>query len=87
MKALETAKSEFQMRRMDESMRRAEGAQIKGDFDGSVAASWRRLDDGGAGIAVYKGREYPVRTIGFTSIPKGTTVELTYADGTYFAKI
>lgn len=87
MKSLDTAKLEFQQRRLEETLRRAEGAGVRGDFDGSVAGSWNRLDDGGAGVATYKGREYPVRTIGFTSIPKGTTVELTYAQGTYFAKI
>ena len=86
MPALNIATQEFQMRRIEETMRRAEGAEVKGDFAGSVAGKWERLDENGAGVVIYKGREYPVRSIGFTSLPKGTTVELTYAKGQYFAK-
>ena len=56
MKSLDTAKLEFQQRRLEETLRRAEGAGVRGDFDGSVAGSWNRLDDGGAGVATYKGR-------------------------------
>jgi len=86
MAALDTAMQEFNMRRLEETMRRADGAEIKGDFTGSVTGKWLRLDNNGAGVVMYKGREYPVRSIGFTSLPKGATVELTYAKGQYFAK-
>lgn len=86
MAALDLAMQEFKMRRLEETMRRAEGAEVKGDFAGSVVGKWQKLAENGAGVVLYKGREYPVRSIGFTSLPKGSTVELTYAKGQYFAK-
>lgn len=86
MGALETSQMSHSMRRGDEIVRRSEGAEIRGDFEGSVQAEWVRLDEAGAGVVSYKGREYKVKTIGFTSIPKSSIVELTYARGVYFAK-
>ena len=86
MAALELAMQEFKMRRLEETMRRAEGAEVKGDFAGSVVGKWKELAENGAGVVIYKGREYPVRSIGFSSLPKGTAVELTYAKGQYLAK-
>ena len=85
MSALSSAMQEYQARRMLEMERRSEGAEIKGDFEGSVKGSWLRLDEGGAGVVLYKSREYKVRSIGFTSLPKGSVVELSYAKGVYFA--
>ena len=86
MSALNSAKDDHMSRRMIEVERRSEGKEIRGDFEGSVKGSWVRLDSGGAGIVSYKGREYRVRSIGFTSLPKGSIVELSYAKGVYFAK-
>lgn len=85
MNALNAAMQEHQARRMLEMERRSEGAEVRGDFEGSVKASWVRLDQGGAGIALYRGKEYKVRSVGFTSLPKGSIVELSYAKGVYFA--
>lgn len=65
---------------------RADGLQIKGDFDGSVTGVWQRLDQTGVGIVRYKGKDYKVKAIGFQSLAKGTPVELTYGKGIYFAK-
>ena len=86
MTAIDMAMKEFNMRRVEETMRRAEGAEVKGDFEGSVVGKWQRLGEDGAGVVLYKGRNYPVRSIGFSSLPRGATVELTYAKGQYFAK-
>jgi hypothetical protein len=85
MSALDMAMQEYRTRRMIEMERRSEGAEVRGDFVGSVKAAWVRLDQGGAGIALYKGREYKTRTVGFSSLPKGSVVELSYAKGVYFA--
>lgn len=85
MDALAAAIEASVVERIVESERRADGAEIKGDFDGSVNASWVRLDESGAGIVLYKGKEYKVKIIGSAAIPKGTLVELSYAKGIYFA--
>ena len=85
MSALMAALQEHKVRRMLEVERRSEGAETRGDFTGSVKAAWVRLDEKGAGIALYKGREYKTRSIGFSSLPKGSVVELSYAKGVYFA--
>jgi hypothetical protein len=66
--------------------RRQDGFEIKGDFEGNVTASWVKLDPSGAGIVVYKSKQYYTKTIGFTSLPKGTLVELSFANGTYISK-
>ena len=65
---------------------REKGWQVKGDFEGSVTGHWIRLDDSGAGIVKFNNKEYVTETIGFVSVPKGTTVELSFADGTYYSK-
>ena len=57
-----------------------------GDFVGSVNASWVRLDESGAGVVSYNDKEYYTKRIGFTSIPAGTDVELSYANGVYYSK-
>lgn len=85
MDALTSAIEASMVERIVESERRAAGAEIKGDFEGSVNASWVKLDDSGAGLVLYKGKEYKVKIIGSASIPKGTAVELSYAKGIYFA--
>jgi hypothetical protein len=85
MDALTSAIEASLVERIIESERRAEGAEIRGDFESSVKASWVRLDDSGAGVVLYKGKEYMVKIIGSFSIPKGTPVELSYAKGIYFA--
>lgn len=65
---------------------RAEGFVIKGDFEGSVTGFWVRLGPMGEGIVSYNNKEYTTNPIGFVSIPKGTEVELSYANGMYYSK-
>jgi hypothetical protein len=66
--------------------RRDKGYLVEGDFEGSVTGYWVRLDESGAGIVNFNNKEYITDTIGFVSVPKGTAVELSFADGTYFSK-
>lgn len=66
--------------------REANMNSIPGDFDGNVTGKWKRLDESGAGVVVYNDKEYFTQPLGFTSLPSGTEVELSHADGKYFSK-
>lgn len=59
---------------------------IEGDFKGSVTGKWVKLDSTGAGVVEYNSKLYSTKSIGFTSIPAGTAVEMTYANGVYYSK-
>jgi hypothetical protein len=59
---------------------------IVGDFVGSATGRWVRLNKNGAGIVEYNQKRYVTRPLGFTSIPAGTAVELTHANGIYYSK-
>lgn len=59
---------------------------VKGDFEGSVTGHWVILDEEGAGVVEFNSKKYHTETIGFVSLPKGTAVELSFADGTYYSK-
>ena len=72
--------------RVIELERREEGAAPRGDFEGSVTGYWKKLGERGVGLVEYKGKVYKTRPIGFMSLPKGTEVELTYANGVYYSK-
>ena len=72
--------------RVIELERREEGSAPLGDFQGSVTGYWAELDANGVGIVQHKAKNYKTRPIGFASLPKGTEVELTYADGVYYSK-
>lgn len=72
--------------RVVELERREEGSRPRGDFDGSVTGYWLGLDNSGVGLVQFKGKKYKSRPIGFTSVPKGTEVELTHANGVYYSK-
>ena len=72
--------------RLNELERREQGTVIKGDFEGSVTGLWVKLGPSGEGIVAYNGKEYQSKPIGFTSIPKGTEVELSHANGMYYSK-
>lgn len=72
--------------RVIELERREEGSAPRGDFEGSVTGYWAELDPNGVGIVEHKGKSYKTRPIGFSSLPKGTEVELTYANGVYYSK-
>jgi len=60
--------------------------QIEGDFEGSVTGRWVRLDSTGAGIVEYNSKQYVTKPIGFTSLPAGTAVEMSFAKGVYYSK-
>lgn len=59
---------------------------ITGDFEGSVTGRWVRLDETGGGIVEYNSKQYHTKPIGFTSVPVGTAVEMTFANGIYYSK-
>lgn len=62
------------------------GVVIQGDFEGSVTGYWVRLDPTGSGIVSYNKKEYTTKPIGFTSLPAGSEVELSHANGIYYSK-
>ena len=66
--------------------RRAKGVVIEGDFEGNVTGYWVRLDENAAGIVSYNQKEYKTKALGFTSLPAGTEVELSHANGVYYSK-
>lgn len=73
--------------RIIELEKREEGTTLKGDFEGSVTGKWEFLDEAtGAGMVRYKGKIYRTQPQGFVSVPRGTKVELTFADGIYYSK-
>jgi hypothetical protein len=65
---------------------RASEVTIRGDFTGNVTGFWVKLGDNGEGIVSYNNKHYVTKPIGFTSIPAGTEVELSYANGVYYSK-
>lgn len=56
------------------------------DFEGTVRAIWKSLNDDGSGTVIYKTKEYRVVPQGTTSIPGGTKVNLSYRRGYYIAE-
>lgn len=64
----------------------AKGVTLQGDFEGSVTGYWVRLEKSGAGIVSYNKKEYATKPIGFTSLPAGSEVELSHANGIYYSK-
>jgi len=65
---------------------RASDTTIQGDFVGSVTGKWVKLGSRGEGVVSYNNKLYPTKPIGFVSIPAGTEVELSYANGIYYSK-
>lgn len=86
MKLIQQLKEVSTAERLADVERRESGSQVKGDFEGSVTGHWVTLAESGAGIVKFNNKEYVTETIGFVSLPKGTAVELSFADGTYFSK-
>jgi len=75
------------LNRLDDVETREMGTSIKGDFEGSVSASWVRLDSvSGAGVVLYNDKEYFTKRLGFTSIAAGAAVELSFGNGVYYSK-
>ncbi len=62
------------------------GNIIEGDFEGSVTGYWVRLNQDGSGVVSYSKKEYITKPIGFTSLPSGSEVELSHANGVYYSK-
>ena len=65
---------------------RASDITVVGDFVGSVTGTWVSLGDNGEGIVSYNNKQYVTVPIGFISIPSGTELELSYANGIYYSK-
>ena len=59
---------------------------IRGDFEGSVTGTWVKLDLDGTGLVSYNNKTYKTRVLGIASVPAGTYVELSHADGVYYSK-
>jgi len=66
--------------------RLASDVLIRGDFEGNVTGHWVKLNKFGAGIVTYNNKEYVTQPIGFTSLPPGVAVEMSYANGVYYSK-
>jgi hypothetical protein len=64
---------------------RSDRKTIKGDFEGSVTGIWVRFDETGGGAVSYQNKEYLTKIIGSKSIPPGTEVQLTHANGVYYS--
>lgn len=75
-----TAERIVQLERLDK------GVTIEGEFEGSVSGVWIRFAEDGTGIVSYNKKEYATKPIGITSLPYGSIVELSYADGIYYSK-
>ena len=65
---------------------RASETSVAGDFVGSVTASWVLLGEYGEGIVTYNNKRYVTKSLGRSSIPAGTEVELSFANGVYYSK-
>lgn len=72
--------------RMNKLEQLSKGVVIEGDFEGSVTGHWAKLDKYGAGVVSYKNKQYATKPIGFTSLPAGSEVELSHANGIYYSK-
>lgn len=72
--------------RLEELQDRTERVAIRGDFEGSVNGYWVRLEQNGVGTVSYNNKQYATFPIGIMSLPQGSIVELSHADGIYFSK-
>lgn len=77
---------EFGARRILELERREKGFYIEGDFEGTVTGTWKKKSEDGTGTVIFNDKEYDAVPLGFTSIPEGLPVEMSYASGIYYAK-
>ena len=62
------------------------GNVFNGDFEGNVTGYWVKLDENGAGVVSYNKKKYITKPIGFVSLPAGTEIELSHANGVYYSK-
>lgn len=56
-----------------------------GDIESAVKAKWLRLSSSGLGEVEYNQKVYKTIPLGTKSIPRGTTVQMTFAKGVYFS--
>lgn len=66
--------------------RARQGPSNPGDFTGAVQGKFVKWDSDGSVIIEYNNKEYKTKALGFTAIPKGSTVEMTYVTGIYYSK-
>lgn len=86
MNLLDDLKDVSNANRMIDLENRAKKINIQGDFEGSVTGTWVGIGSAGEGIVKYNDKQYKTDPLGFVSIPKGTKVELTHANGIYYSK-
>lgn len=63
-----------------------QGTVNAGDFDGAVQGKFLKWNTDGAVIVEFNNKQYKTKPLGFTAIPRGSTVELTYVSGIYCSK-
>ena len=86
MSLLDSLLQSSKVSRIVQKERLEKGVVIEGDFDGSVTGYWVRLQENGGGVVSYNKKEYITKPIGFTSLPAGSEVELSHANGIYYSK-
>ena len=86
MSLLDSLLQSSKVSRIIQKERLEKGVVIEGDFDGSVTGYWVRLQENGGGVVSYNKKEYITKPIGFTSLPAGSEVELSHANGIYYSK-
>ena len=62
-----------------------EGTIYSADFEGIVTGTWVGISDTGGGLVSYKGKTYTTVRLGFTSLFRGSRVQLSYVQGTYYS--
>ena len=82
---LQRTQDESASARLMELDHRVDGWEIRGDFQGTVTGKWQGVGPQGEGRVTYKGKTYKTKRAGFSSIPRGYPVELTYANGVYYS--
>ena len=86
MSLLDSLLQSSKVSRIVQKERLEKGVVIEGDFEGSVTGYWVRLEENGGGVVSYNKKEYITKPIGFTSLPAGSEVEMSHANGIYYSK-
>lgn len=82
----EIVSTQIENRLLKLEQQKRNGTVGSGDFEGSVQGKFVKWDSDGSVIVEYNNKEYKTKSLGFTAVPKGTTVELTYVRGIYYSK-
>jgi len=83
---IEDLKQISQANRLIDLESRESDVTVKGDFVGNVTGVWVTIGTMGEGIVNYNGKQYKTKTLGLASLPPGTEVELSFANGIYYSK-